>query len=260
MAAGTVDAFLGLAPDGDGLRFGVESRLHGAFGGAFGGAVAACVVRAARTVAPERRPASLDVRFLRSLPAGAALVRATVAHAGRSLTTVNVDVLDATSRLAARATVGLVAAQALYPLDHPPAHALPPVQAYEDGSDWRAPNGVEIPIVTTLRPRVLGAGPWGVATGLRVPWTGRDADAEAACLGADMCVGPPVAAACAGTWIPHPNPDLSLRFVGDLPERDLVAIGMLERIDAGLAAVRIAVWSAGAVVAVGVSSSMLLAS
>lgn len=256
----TADGFLGLHADahGDALRLGVERRLHGAFGGAFGGAVAACVVRAARAVAPGRRPASLDVRFLRPLPAGDAFIRASVVHAGKSLTTVTVDVVDAASRPAARGTVGLVAPEAMHPIDHLTATALPPVQGYDGGIDWRAPKGVEIPIVSTLRPRVVGSGGWGVATGLRVPWTDSGADAESACLGADMCVGPPVAAVCAGTSIPHPNPDLSLRFIGDVRGPELVAIGRVERIHGGLAAVKVDVWSDGSIVAIGVSSSMLL--
>ncbi|BBU24472.1 Uncharacterised protein [Mycobacterium xenopi] len=74
-----------------------------------------------------------------------------------------------------------------------------------------------------------------------------------------MCVGPPVATACAGRWIPHPNPDLSLRFVGQVAGPELVGIGRLDRISAGLAAVNISVWSGNELVAVGVCSSMLLA-
>ncbi|MCV7260416.1 PaaI family thioesterase [Mycobacterium shimoidei] len=256
-AVASVDDVLGCRTDGEGLSFELGRNMHGAFGGAFGGAVAACALRTARREAPGRTPASLDVRFLRGLPAGTAHAAATVLHAGRSLTTVSVDIADSTGRAAARATVGLADPAALHPSDTPSAEKAG-LTGYSGGSDWTTPDGVEIPIVATLRPRVLGAGPSWVATGLRAPWDVA-AGAEAACLAADMCVGPPVAAACAGKWIPHPNPDLSLRFVGEVAEPDLVGVGRLQRISGGLAAVGITVWSGDDVVAVGVCSSMLLA-
>ncbi|EUA22617.1 hypothetical protein I552_7108 [Mycobacterium xenopi 3993] len=145
------------------------------------------------------------------------------------------------------------------PIDQPTASKKPPLDDYDSGADWQAPDGVEIPILSTLRPRVLGSGCSWVATGLRLPWTDSGAGAESACLAADMCVGPPVATACAGRWIPHPNPDLSLRFVGQVAGPELVGIGRLDRISAGLAAVNISVWSGNELVAVGVCSSMLLA-
>ncbi|MGH3595411.1 MAG: PaaI family thioesterase [Mycobacterium sp.] len=256
--AASVDDVLGCRPDGDGLSFELGRHLHGAFGGVFGGAVAAVALRSARQSAPGRTPASLDVRFLRGLPAGTAHAEATVLRAGRSLTTVSVDIADRDGRPAARATIGLTDPAALHPLEARTASEPPPINGYDGGSDWAAPNGVEIPILATLRPRVLGSGPSWVATGLRLPWNA-GAGAEAACLAADMCVGPPVASACAGRWIPHPNPDLSLRFAGEATGPELVAIGRLERISAGLAAVAVTVWSASEVVGLGVCSSMLLA-
>lgn len=257
-AVASVDDVLGCRTDGDGLSFELGRNMHGAFGGVFGGAVAACALRTARQAAPGRTPASLDVRFLRGLPAGNARAAATVLHAGRSLTTVSVDIADSGGRPAARATIGLADSAALHTADTPSVADQAPVTGHPGGSDWTTPNGVQIPIVATLRPRVLGAGPSWVATGLRVPWD-IGAGAEAACLAADMCVGPPVAAARAGKWIPHPNPDLSLRFVGEVLEPDLIGVGRLQRISGGLAAVSITVWSGDDVVAAGVCSSMLLA-
>ncbi len=62
-----VDEFLGAR--GEGI-YTIRPETHGAFGGAFGGLVAAIAVRAARTVAPGREPVSLDVHFLRGVPAG----------------------------------------------------------------------------------------------------------------------------------------------------------------------------------------------
>jgi acyl-coenzyme A thioesterase PaaI-like protein len=255
----TPSAFLGERPaDGgrEGLRFELGHHLHGAFGGTFGGAVAAACMQAARRGAPGLVPVSLDVSFVRGLT-GAARVVPSVVHAGRSLRTLNVDVLDDSGRLSARATVGLVAPAGLHRLDHEGHAVRPPLEADGAASAWRSP-GVDIPIVATLRPELLGSGPWGVATGVTTPWAEPAWGAEAVCLAADMCVGPPVAMACAGRRVPHPNPDLSLRFVGQPSGLVLAAVGRLERLEAGLAAVRIEVWSESALVGIGVSSSMLL--
>ena len=257
----TVDGLLGRRPDG--VSFELGRHLHGAFGGAFGGAVAAVALRVARDAAPGRPPASLDVRFLRGLPAGSARAEAAVLHAGRSLTTVSVEIADENERRSAVATVGLIDPAALQPLERPSVADEPLATGYDDGTGWREPDGIEIPILSTLRPRVVGSGPSWAATGLAVPWKNWTPDAgagaEASCLAADMCVGPPVAAACAGRWIPHPNPDLSLRFVGEVTGSDVIGVGRLERISGGLAVVGITVWSEREVVAVGVCSSMLLA-
>lgn len=252
-------AFLGETPTGDDtLCFALGRHLHGAFGGTFGGAVAAACISAARRAAPNLVTASADVRFMRGL-SGSATLRATVLHPGRSLWTVSVDVIDEGGKLAARATIGLVAPASLHRLDDPGGAPRPAQAAYADGSDWRAPTGVEIPILATLHPRVLDSGSWEVSTGIVIPWSDRESSAEAVCLAADLCVGPPVAAVCAGQWIPHPNPDLSLRFVGTLAGPELAAVGRLERVHAGLAAVAIQVWSGPTLVGVGVSTSMLLA-
>lgn len=253
-------AFLGESAnqDGEDIRLDFGHHLNGAFGGTFGGAVAAGCVLAARRAAARLVPASLDVRFMRGLTSPARLWT-TVLHRGRSLATVSVDVTDENGSPCARATVGLIAPASLEPIDNPGGATPPPACDYADGSDWSAPKGVEIPILATLRPRVLGSGAWGVATGITTPWTGTDNSAEAVCLAADICVGPPVAAICAGRWIPHPNPDLSLRFVGVAERGDLVAVGRAERTKAGLAAVSVQVFVAGTLVGIGVSTSMLLA-
>src|SRR5205085_11657885 len=123
-------------------------------------------------------------------------------------------------------TVSLVDPEALSPLTkHGSARALP---AYDEGRAW-PPVGA--PIIEALAPRTV---PWdgaGMATALRVPWDGedRDSSAEAACLPADLCVGPPVAYGLAGEGVAHPNPDLSLRFAGPLGGREVIGVGRLER-------------------------------
>jgi acyl-coenzyme A thioesterase PaaI-like protein len=247
---------------GDGTwRFAVGRERHGAFGGAFGGLLAACTVHVARSAADGRRPVSLDTRFLRGLPAGHARLVPTVVHAGRSLTCVGVDVLDERDRLTTRSTVYLVAPDALQPLEHPGEGLGPPEGVrWEEGIPWRDPPGMEVPIVTTFAPRQVGRGDRGIGTALRVPWDEPGAAAEAACLAADMSVGPPVAGAFPGSPTPAPNPDLSVRFAGQEVATEVAGWARLERIDGGLAAVRIEVWSGDDLVAIGVSCSLIIAS
>ena len=259
-AVSTAMSFLGGEPAADGgWRFSMGRELYGAFGGVFGGAVAAMSVLSARSIAADRLPVALDCRFVRSLSAGEARAVPSVVHEGRTLSCVSVDVLDKRGRVATRATVSLVDPAVLEPLDHPGASASAPGAGNSGGSPWRRPPGVEAPIIDTLEPRLVGRDDRGIATAIRVPWQDGDAGAEAACLVADLCVGPPVAAAFPDRWIPHPNPDLSLRFSSArLDGRALVGVGRLERIAAGLASVRIEVWSGSELAAVGVSSSLLL--
>ncbi|HVM55037.1 MAG TPA: acyl-CoA thioesterase domain-containing protein [Acidimicrobiales bacterium] len=252
--------FLRGAPQPDGSwRFDIGRERHGAFGGAFGGLLAACTVAVARATVPGRMVASLDARFLRGLPAGEARLVPTVVHAGRSLTCVQVDVVDGRGRLATRSTLYLVDAARLQPLEHPGDGGAAPVAApWSDGTPWRNPPGTDVPIVTTFAPRAVGRGEHGIATALRVPWDDDGAGAEAACLAADICVGPPVGGAFPGRPTPAPNPDLSLRFAGEVAGPEVVGWGQLERIHNGLAMVRIEVRSGALLLATGVSCSLVL--
>jgi len=259
-ASVTLEQVLGASRERNGsLQFALGRELHGAFGGAFGGAVAACAVVTARRAAPDRVPASLDVRFLRGLPAGTATTHARVLQTGRSITVIDVDVIGPDDRPAARATVSLVDRATLHPLDQP--HDAPAIGAYDDAKPWAAMPEVEIPILTTLAPRILGRTTDGIASALRVPWDpDEQTAAEACCFAADLCVGPPVAAACVDGWIPHPNPDLSLRFaIAPTTDREVAGIGIVTGIAGGVAAVKIDVCSAGMIAASGVSTSLLLA-
>jgi len=243
----------------DEMRFAIGRELHGAFGGAFGGAVAACTVATARRAAPGRVPTAIDVRFLRGLPAGTTTARSRVLQAGRSVSVIDVDVTGPDDRPAARATVSLVDRSTLHPLDEP--QPAPAIGRYDDAKPWVEMPGVEIPILTTLAPRILGRSVDGIATALRVPWDPHeDSAAEACCFAADLCVGPPVAAACVDGWIPHPNPDLSLRFaVAPVFDREVAGLGTVTGIAGGVAAVSITVCTAGTIAATGVSTSLLLA-
>jgi acyl-coenzyme A thioesterase PaaI-like protein len=249
--------YLGGRPGEDGTwRFHIGRELHGAFGGAFGGVVSAAAITAARSAARGRRPAAFDIRFLRGLPAGTVTATPDVLHAGRTLSCVTVDLRTDDGRLAARATVSLVADDALASVSAATTdRALP---AYDDGKPW-PPIGA--PIIETLEPRTVAWPERGDAVALRVPWDDvAETSAEAACLPGDMCVGPPVVFEPAASGLAHPNPDLSLRFAAPITSNEVIGVGRLERVADGLATVAIEVWSAGGLVAVGVSTSTLLTS
>jgi acyl-coenzyme A thioesterase PaaI-like protein len=248
--------YLAAQPGEDGTwRFHIGRELHGAFGGAFGGVVAAAALMTARSVAEGRRPVALDVRFLRGLPAGAVTATPTVLHAGRTLACVSVDLCTDDGRLASRATVSLVADEALAPVSG--ADDARSIPAYDDGKPW-PPIGA--PIIEALEPRTVEWSERGHAVALRVPWDDvPETSAEAACLPGDMCVGPPVVFEPAVAGLAHPNPDLSLRFAGPITSKEVIGVGRLERVHDGLATTAVEVWSASGLAAVGVSTSTLLA-
>ncbi len=257
--------FLGGRPARDGeWEFQVGRELHGAFGGANGGVVAAVSVRAARAVSPGRIPASVDARFLRGLTAGAARVIPTAVHTGRTLTVVGVDIYDERGKHCTRSTVTLVAPEALADVDDEgragkPAAWLP----YAEGEPWPQLPGLDVPLIRAFEPRRIGSDERGIATAVRVRWDEPGTCAEAACIAADISVGPPVGDAlrALGRRIPLPNPDLSLRFCAEPPlPRIMVSAARLERIAAGLATTRIEVRTeARELVAVGVSTTTALA-
>jgi len=238
--------------DGD-WSFALPEAFHGAFGGAFGGLIAACAVLASRDLAPGRTPSAADCRFLRGVPAGRARVRATMVRSGRSLSCVSVDASDEADRLAARALISFVDRAALRDVRR--AAAAPPGAwtPFDDAQPWPA----VAPIVTTLEARTVWSGRQGIATAVRVPWDPAGS-AEAACLAGDMSVGPPLAAAASGEGVSTPNPDLSLRFCGEVTTDAVIGLARTERADGGVAAVAVSVWSGDALVAVGVSSALLL--
>jgi hypothetical protein len=60
------------------------------------------------------------------------------------------------------------------------------------------------------------------------------------------------------TWVPHANPDLSLRFGAPAHGDPVVGVGRLRGIQAGLALVGIEVFAGGSLAAIGVSYSLLL--
>ncbi len=251
----SIEGFLGAEAIGEGeWRFDVPLELHGAFGGAFGGIVAACVLITARSVAPGRVPNALDVRFLRGLPAGGAFVRASVLHSGRSLSNVSVDLHDERERLCSRATISLIDRDALADLTRlgpRPGDWKPHAEA----SPWPA----VAPIVSAIDSRIVGMDKRGIATAMKIPWdVSVESSAESACMAADMAVGPPIGGALTGENVSGPNPDLSLRFCGEVTTPIVVGVGRLERAGGGVAAASLEVWSDDDLAAIGIATSLLL--
>lgn len=251
----SVGGFLGARAVGEGTwTFDVPQDLHGAFGGAFGGVVAACTLVAARSAAPGRVPNALDCRFVRGLPAGSATATATVLHSGRSLSTVAVDLRDERDRLCTRATISLIDRGVLHDFSRP--GPLP--------GDWRphdeaTPWPALAPIVGAIDSRIVGTDDRGIATAIKVPWdVTPDSSAESVCVAADMAVGPPIGGAISGHDVSGPNPDLSLRFCGEVTTPIVVGVGRLERAGGGVAAVRLEVWSGGEIVGLGIATALML--
>ena len=256
-AVTTFSELLDARSDGEDVRLHFGREVHGAFGGAFGGLLAAAAVHVARRVRPDATPAGLDCRFLRSLPAGDAVASAVALHQGRSLTVVRVDLHDETGRLATTATVSLAAAEALYPLDVGGLSVADPPR----WRDWSLPPGVEAPIVGLLEAKLAGLADGAVAVQVTLPWdAGAETSAEAACVVADLSVGPPVGAASEDAWRPHPNPDVSLRFAPVAAvDGPLVGSGRLVRISGGLGVVGVDVYTGGVPFATGSATALVLA-
>jgi len=238
--------------DNNDWAFTVPAELHGAFGGAFGGVVASCTLVAARAAAPGRTPNALDIRFLRGLPAGDAVTTTTVLHSGRSLSNVAVDLHDASGRLCARSTISLVDSAVLHPFEE--ALATPRGwDPYDEASSFPP----VAPIVTVIDPRMVGRSGADIATAIRIPWDDDGHTAEAACMAGDMAVGAPLGGT-APRGVGTPNPDISLRFCGEVSTPVVTGIGRWDRSANGVAMVGIEAWSGEELVAIGVSTALLL--
>ena len=256
---GGVAEFLGARAGEDGtVEFALGEHLHGAFGGVFGGAVAAACVFAARPAAPERRPFSLHVTFLRGLSTPTCRATAAPVASGRTVTTVGVDLTDEAGKPAARATVTFAAGEALHDLSDGGRVAVPDLAPYDDGTPVPITEFFDPPIVKVMQPRMVGTPAGGYAHAMRIPWDRPGAAAEAACMAADFCVGVPVGAALRGEFVPMPNPDLSVRFLGDAASDVLVGVGRLGRVDRGIAGTAVEVWDGTDLLAIGLSSTVLL--
>lgn len=240
--------------------FDLAENFNGAFGGTNGGVLSAISVFAAR-ITSGRRPASVDSRYIRSFRPGRARVSLNTVSQGRTLCVMQVAVIDDDDRLCTQSSVTLVEPSALVvELQQTNADAAPQgLIAWDEGKPWRQPRGpMVIPLIDTFTPTALGGEDGEIITGSRVLFDDAELCAEAACIAADLSVGPPVAQAVKGSAA-TPNPDLSLRLCGSsAPGARLIAACKLVSIDAGLAATRIGVWNASELVAIGVSTTTCL--
>lgn len=250
--------FLGSRTTDQGVSFEINRDLYGAFEGAFGGVIAVCGLVAARVEEPDRRPVALDCRFLRGIQAGRVEARPSVVRRGRTLSVIDVRVHDEQDELAATALASFVDPEALHPLSDDQMVRPGASVAYAEASPFQLRRS-DVPIVGTLEPRMKLTDPGLISTVLEVPWDEPGTGPEAACLVADMAVGPPLERELEGGWVPHPNPDLSVRFIGERSEREVAGVARLERVGAGVAAVRFEVFSGAELIAVGCASSLLLA-
>ncbi len=240
--------------------FQLAEKFNGAFGGTNGGVLSAISVFVARTTSGHS-PASVDSRFIRGFRPGRARVRLDTVSQGRTLCVMQVAVIDDDDRLCTQSSVTLVEPGALVAelhqsnADRQPDGLIP----WEDGKRWQQPRGpMVIPLIDTFEPIALGGRDGEIITGSRVLFDDARLCAEAACIAADLSVGPPVARAVKGAAA-TPNPDLALRFcASSAPGERLVAACKLVAIDAGLAATRIGVWNAAELVAIGASTTTCL--
>jgi len=257
--AGFLDTFAGHKQSDSLWSFELEHRFNGAFGGTNGGVLSAISLYVAR-LETERRPASIDSRYIRGFRPGTARVEVTGIKTGRTLSVLSIDIFAADDRLCTHSVVTLVEQNALAEEVQHANQAVPSVNlaAWEDGKLWRQPGGQIIPLIDTFEPRSLAGGNDETATATRVVWQEPGTSAEAACIAADISVGPPVARAVRGS-ASTPNPDLSLRFCGTSdPGGHLIASCELRSIVNGLASTSISVWNRTELLAVGVSSTTCL--
>jgi acyl-coenzyme A thioesterase PaaI-like protein len=251
------DTFKGAPIGAEGTwSFELETPFNGAFGGTNGGVLSALSVFVARSMTG-RRPSSIDSRYLRGFRPGTARVVPRLLNSGRTLSVVSIDIFDADDKLCTHSAVTLAERSALAETLHHPAGATLPenLKPTGEGKVWRSPAGQPIPLIDTFQPTAVGGAGDETLTATKVVWREPGTAAEAACIAADISVGPPVARAVRGA-ASTPNPDLSLRFCAEPEVGDhLVASCRLEGIDAGLASTRINVWSGATLLAIGVSTT-----
>ena len=256
--------YFNVSSDSEGWSLQLPSQIHGAFGGVTGGALAAASVALSRTVEPSRIVTGIDIHFLKGLATTEARATITTLTAGRSLTVLRVEFSDGSGVPTTEARVALAASDALrtdikVTERNQGLLGPPPKDLYDRAKPWRKPEGIAVPIIDTARPKAARVGT-AIATLVSVPWDFSDDGSEGACLAADLSVGPPVDAALPkDRWVPHPNPDLSLRFMEEVTSNDLIAIGTCREMSRGFAIVQTEVWQDQSLVATGVSTSLLTA-
>jgi acyl-coenzyme A thioesterase PaaI-like protein len=269
----SVREFLG-GPTRAGERWAFElgAHLESNWGAAYAGALAASTLALARNAVPECSPRSLHLQMVRPLPTGTAFATAEVRHAGRTVSTIEVDLFDAREKLAVIALVTMVTPSSLAasyhdtratppfdvqlapypepPLRPPISHTLQTVRE-DDGTFYLATSD-------HARPNIVGT-PAFIGR-ITVPWDDLELTGpEVACLAADPVVG----AAMLRSGVPveafGPNADLSLRFTTAPAVRATETSGTVLSFQHGTATVAIEVQAGEHQLAHGLSTALLLA-
>jgi acyl-coenzyme A thioesterase PaaI-like protein len=259
----------GPTPDGARWRFEFGEHLESNWGAVYGGAVAAGMLSVARGGAPQCSPRSLHLQMVRALPRGQAHAVAEVRHAGRTVTTVQVDLYDARDKLAGTGLATMVTPDAVA------AHLHDTTATPFDIRTTPNPLPIKTPIHDSLRMireengrslRAWGENVRSSVTGGRspvgtitVPWDDLELTGpEVACLAADPLVG----MAVYWSGLPHevlgPNADLSLRFTTAPATRVLETSGTVLSVQHGTATVGIEVQAGDQQLAQGLSTALLI--
>jgi acyl-coenzyme A thioesterase PaaI-like protein len=273
-ALAAVGEFLGGPErDGDGWTFHFGEHLESNWGAVYGGALAAGALAVARAAAPDQSPRSLHLQIVRSVPRGTSHATARVRHAGRTVTTVEVELTDNRGKLAVVALVTMVTPDAVAASFHdtsaspkfnltygdPDEEIAATVAPIQDALKLRTErDGEAISIYAdNLRPSVDGRlAPVGECT---LPWDALDLTGpEAACLASDALVGLPVMQSFIPLEHAGPNADLTLRFTTAPATRLITTATTMLSLQHGTAIVGIEVQAGDQQLAHGLATSLLL--
>jgi acyl-coenzyme A thioesterase PaaI-like protein len=271
-AVDAVRSFLG-GPTavGDEWEFDFREHLQSNWGAVYGGAIAAGALSVARLAAPERSPRSLHLQIVRSVPQGLAYATAVVRHSGRTVGTVEVDVLDARRKLAAIALVTVVTPAALASeFDDPTAERFRrQVRPLATDPGFMAPVQRSLQMLTEEDGTFVGSYAENVRRGfdgtlppvghITIPWNDLEATGpEAACLGADAMVAAPLMYSSVPNGVIGPNPDLTLRFTTAPATREVLTAGTAVSVQQGTATVALEVQAGDNQLAQGLATALLL--
>jgi acyl-coenzyme A thioesterase PaaI-like protein len=278
VTAAVLDAVRGFlggpVPDGDGWVFELGDHLHSNWGAVYGGAIAAASLAVARAAAPEQSPRSLHIQLVRATPSGPTRASVRVRHAGRTVSTVEVDLHDERDKLTSVALVTMVATAAVANA-HDNQAAAPQFRTstapFEDA-------GIRAPVVDVLklgywrdgaladdvvlvadnyRPAVDGT-PAGVST-CTVPWDNlAETGPEASCLLADSLIGFSILQSELPTHVLGPNPDLTLRFTTAAATKVITGAASVLSVQRGTATTGLEVQAGDQQLAHGLATSLLL--
>ena len=180
------ECFDGVKRDDGNWQFTLNESVNGAFGGTTGGVLAALAVHVARDLAPGRRVAGVDARFIRGFRTGqgrpgTARVVGTVINEGRTLSTVQVDLSSANGKLCTRALVSLVNQETLADIEYEGSDAPENLLPLAQGTPWaKPPPPMQIPLLDTFEPAFCGNTSAGIATAAKTIWDNSESCAEAA--------------------------------------------------------------------------------